>query len=63
MLREIRRIEKKGKAGYIRNLQYAGLVGKYINDRGYVCYDPQEVKEFLKGRKIGRPPKINKQGE
>lgn len=60
MLKEIRKIEKRSKANYIRFLQYSGKIPAHINEKGYICYDPQELKEFKKTHKRGRPPKIIK---
>lgn len=60
MLREIRKLEKRSKANYIRGLQYRGRIKAHINSKGYVCYDPEELKEFQKNNKRGRPPKIVK---
>lgn len=63
MLREIRRIKEEGKKKYIYCLLNNGKLPKHINDKGYVCYNPEELKMFQKTHKRGRPPKIIKQGE
>lgn len=63
MLRELRKVKKRSKSNYIRNLQYAGRIGKYINAKGYCCYDPQELMELKAKSKKGRPPKTDKEGE
>lgn len=64
MLREIRKLKKRGKQIYIRTLQYKGKIPTHINESGYVCYDTEELKTFQKNNKRGRPPKIlKKQGE
>lgn len=63
MLKEIRRIESRSKANYIRLLQYRGKIKTHLNAKGYVCYDPEELKTFQKNNKRGRPPKILKKGE
>lgn len=34
-----------------------GQIKRYIDDYGYVCYDPEELKN-LKPKKRGRKPKI-----
>lgn len=60
MLKEIRRIETRSKANYIRSLQHRGKIKTYLSPKGYLSYDPDEVKEFQKGNKRGRPPKIIK---
>ena len=59
MLMELRKVAKrnKKKAAYIRQMQYRGLIRKYINEKGYVCYDVDEYKQFRKTRKMGRPIK------
>lgn len=63
MIKEIRRIESRSKANYIRFLQYRGKIPTHINDKGYVCYDTNELKDFQKNNKRGRPPKILSKGE
>jgi hypothetical protein len=57
MLKEIRKMRKRSTAVYIYKLQERGLIGKYVNEKGYVCYDPQELKKYKSNSKIGRPPK------
>ena len=63
MLKEIRKITSRSRANYIRLLQHRGKIKAHINDKGYMCYDPEELKTFQKTTKKGRPPKILKQGE
>lgn len=58
MLKEIRKITNRSKANYIRSMQYRGLIPAHINDKGYVCYDTEELKTYQKNNKRGRPPKI-----
>lgn len=58
MIKEIRRIKEKGKQKYIYHLINEGKLPKHINDKGYVCYEPEELKKFQKNNKRGRPPKI-----
>lgn len=58
MLKELRKIERS-KSNYIRALQYKGSINAYLNDKGYVCYDPVELRNFQKTHKRGRPPKVN----
>lgn len=60
MLKEIRKIEKRSKQNYIRLLQHRGKIKAHLNAKGYVCYDPEELKTFQKNNKRGRPPKIAK---
>ena len=63
MLKELRRVEDRAKANYIRHLQYVGKIPQHINAKGYVCYDPEELKNYQKTNKRGRPPKIINKGE
>ena len=58
MIKEVRKIENRSKSNYIRQLQQQGLLTKHINAKGYVCYDPEELKLLLKSRRVGRPLKI-----
>jgi hypothetical protein len=60
MLKEIRRIENRSKANYIRLLQYRGKIKQYISSKGYICYDTDELRQVQKTAKRGRPPKILK---
>lgn len=60
MMREIRKIKSKGKRNYIRQLQWRGKLPVHINDAGYLCYDPEEYREYSKQAKRGRPLKIDK---
>ena len=62
MLKEIRKITSRSRANYIRFLQYRNKIPTHINDKGYICYNPEELKTFQKNNKRGRPPKILKQG-
>lgn len=59
MLKELRKVYKinKAKAQYIRSLQYEGRIAKLFNDKGYVCYDTDELKKFQASVHRGRPPK------
>ena len=62
MLREIRKLKKRGTQNYIRALQYRGIISAHLNEAGYICYDPEELAKYKKTHKRGRPPKItNKQ--
>lgn len=56
-MRQIRKLKNKNKRAYIYILQQRKLIHKYINPRGYVCYDPQELEHYLKTNKVGRPAK------
>lgn len=63
MLKEIRKIVKRSKANYIRAMQNKGFITKHINSKGYVCYDPEEIRAYQKTHKRGRPPKLIIKGE
>lgn len=58
MIAEIRKIKDRSKANYIRSLQYRNILKVHINDIGYVCYDTEELKNYQKSTKRGRPPKV-----
>lgn len=58
MLKEIRKIKEKPKRTYIYFLVNENKIPKHINEKGYVCYDTDELKAFKKTHKKGRPPKI-----
>lgn len=60
MLREVRRIRERPKKIYFYFLMNHNKIPKHINEKGYVCYDPEELKLFQKTHKRGRPPKIIK---
>lgn len=57
MLKEIRKIPNRSRATYIRSLQYRELIKAYLVN-GYVAYDTEELKEYLKHTGKGRPPKL-----
>ena len=58
MLKEIRKIKTRGKANHIRQLQWRGRLPVHINDAGFICYDPEELKKYSKTAHKGRPHKI-----
>ena len=62
MIKELRVFSKENiaKAKYIRSLQNNGKIKKIINDKGYVCFDEDELEKYYSNVKIGRPPKIVK---
>jgi hypothetical protein len=39
-------------------LANGGKIKKHVNEKGYVCYDTEELKEYHKNAKRGRPAKI-----
>jgi hypothetical protein len=58
MLREIRNIKPRSKQVFIYYLANGGKIKKHVNEKGYVCYDTEELKEYHKNAKRGRPAKI-----
>lgn len=58
MLKEIRRIRERPRQVYLYFLMNSGKLPKHTNEKGYVCYDPLELKAFHKTHKRGRPAKI-----
>ena len=61
MLKELRILAKtnRAKANHIRALQNRGVIKKHLNEKGYLCYDTEELKKREATIKWGRPPKIN----
>ena len=57
MLIEIRKQGSLTAQMVIRSLQYTGRIKRYINDKGFVCYDDKEYEEYKKSVHRGRPPK------
>ena len=62
MLKEIRKLAKtnRPKANYIRALQNRGLIKRLVSEKGYVAYDPDELKEYQANVHWGRPLKKDK---
>ena len=58
MLIEVRTLDTISKQHTIRSLQQRGLLGKYINKYGYICFKQEELDEYNKYKRRGRPPKI-----
>lgn len=63
MLKEIRKIRSKEKRNKIWNAIARKRINKYINLKGYVCYDSKELENYLKSAKRGRPAKMLDKGE
>lgn len=64
MLKEIRRIKSATRRRYIYILQYRKIIGSYINERGFKCYDTNELKQYASTKPHkGRPNKIENKGE
>lgn len=61
MIKELRVLDKTNhsKAVYIRTLIERKKINKYISEKGYVAYDTEELKNYQKNVKIGRPVKID----
>lgn len=62
MLKEVRKIYKTdvSKSKYIRYLMHTGRINAYVNEKGYACYDTEELKKYYNSVKLGRPIKIKK---
>ena len=62
MIKELRKLRQKGgeyraKANYISHLQSRGKLRMYKSKEGYASYDTEELKEYKKNVRLGRPPK------
>lgn len=59
-MRELRKLAKtnRAKANYIRALQNRGVITKLVNEKGYVCYDTEELRKYQATVRWGRPAKI-----
>ena len=62
MIKELRKMRRKGgadraKANYSSHLQSRGKLRMYRSKDGYVSYDTEELKEYKKNVRLGRPPK------
>ena len=57
MIKELRKIQRidRSKAVYIAQLQREGKLKRIINEKGYVCFDTQELVNYKKSVKRGRP--------
>lgn len=58
MIIEVKSLQRK-EQNYIRNLQERKHIRKIVADNGYVCYDTDDVAEYLRTRKYGRPPNLD----
>lgn len=61
MLKEIRKIKSRAKANYIRQMGHRGKIKTYVNELGFVCYDPDELKAYQKSAHRGRPAKAREE--
>lgn len=66
MIKELRKMRAKGGrdravAGYIATLQKRGKIKRIVTDKGYLAYDTEELKEYKKTVKMGRPIKENEE--
>lgn len=57
MIKEIRKIKNRSLQNYVRKLYDRGYITKIINDKGYICYDTDELKAHKATARVGRPPK------
>lgn len=62
MIKELRKMRRKGgadkaKANYISHLQSRGKLHMHRSKAGYAAYDTEELKEYKKNVRLGRPPK------
>lgn len=58
MIVEVRTVQKHSTAVKIRELQYKGKIKRIITKDGYVAYDSEELEEYNKHKRNGRPIKI-----
>lgn len=61
MLIELRSVKPMSKGKSIRALQYKGFINKYVNEFGYICYKEEELQDYRRYKRRGRPPKLNKE--
>lgn len=62
MIKEIRKIKSRGKANWIRQLLWRNKLNTYFSgEKGYVAYNTEELKEYSKMARRGRPPKERKE--
>lgn len=56
---ELKELEKtnKPKGHYIRMLQRKGKLTAYVSPRGYAAYDTEELEQYSKTARRGRPLK------
>lgn len=62
MIKELRMLDKENRAKscYIRTLQHNGKIKKIVNEKGYLCYDEEELERYYSNVKIGRPPRLQR---
>lgn len=56
-IKEVRKVKSKEKSAYIRILLSRGKINSYVSEKGFVAYDPEEVKAYKKVAHRGRPIK------
>lgn len=61
MIREVRKIKSHNKKVVLYRLLALNKIPRHINDKGYLCYDEDELKEYKKTARRGRPPKRSKE--
>ena len=47
-LKEIRKIQDRSKKVYMHYLVAKGKLKQYVSEKGYVCYDTDEYREYKK---------------
>lgn len=57
---EVRKVENRSLANYIRCLQNRHKIKMYVSESGYASYDPEEFERYKKTAHRGRPIKIEK---
>lgn len=55
MIKQVRKIKTINKRQYVYELQKRQKIKRYINVKGYVCYDTDEFMNYKKSAKLGRP--------
>ena len=68
MTKELRKLRRQGgegraKANYIAMLISRGKINAYESAAGYVAYDTDELKNYRKTVRRGRPPKTKMRKE
>ena len=62
MIKELSMLDNENRtiSNYMRCLQNKGKIKQIINEKGYVCYDEDELEKYYSNVKMGRPPKLQK---
>jgi hypothetical protein len=54
---EIRKLDAK-EGNTVRTLQFRGILTRYVNAKGYACFDRFELERYRRNVKMGRPVKM-----